>query len=99
MFKVKQFQDGIAFYIWVQPKSSRKELVGVKEDSLKIKVSASPEKGKANKECLNYLAKLFDVAKSQVTILSGKASRKKRIYITDLTPSDVYQILESFLKK
>jgi uncharacterized protein len=71
----------------VIPKSSKTELVDILKDeegnqTLKIKLKAVPEKGKANQELTKYLAKLFEVPKNKVTISSGKTSRTKLIKLT-----------------
>ena len=49
---------------------------------LKISVVSIPEKGKANKELIAYLAKYLKVAKSRFKIVSGETDRFKRICIT-----------------
>jgi uncharacterized protein (TIGR00251 family) len=66
----------------VVPKSSKTELVGVMQDgTYKIKVAATPEKGKANRALCEFLAKHFDVGVSQVQIISGETAHLKRIRI------------------
>ncbi len=48
---------------------------------LKISVISVPEKGKANKELIAYLAKNLKIAKSDVEILSGELDRYKKILL------------------
>jgi uncharacterized protein (TIGR00251 family) len=50
-------------------------------DVLKIKIKAPPDKGKANDELIDFLAKAFRVAKSDISILSGHTGRLKKIEI------------------
>ena len=50
-----------------------------KENFLKIHLKAAPEKGKANRELINFLANHFKVAKSQIEILKGLTSKNKMI--------------------
>ena len=50
---------------------------------LKINVVSVPEKGKANRELLAFLAKSLKVAKSQLEIISGETDRYKKILIRD----------------
>jgi uncharacterized protein (TIGR00251 family) len=58
-------------------------VAGYLEDgSLKVKITAPPEKGKANAELCTFLAKHFGVAPREVTILSGETSRRKRVRIS-----------------
>ncbi len=66
----------------VVPKSSRNEIVGPMADgTLKVKIAAAPEKGKANAELCAFLAKHYGVPKSAVTIVSGETSTLKRVRI------------------
>ncbi len=66
----------------VVPKSSRNEIVGLLPDgSLKIKVTAAPEKGRANLMICEYLAAEFGVPKRNVEILRGEASSHKQVRI------------------
>ncbi|MHB1699840.1 MAG: DUF167 domain-containing protein [Acidobacteriaceae bacterium] len=49
--------------------------------SLKIKVVAAPEKGKANEEVCAVLAAYLNVPKRNVEVVLGHASRQKRVRI------------------
>jgi uncharacterized protein (TIGR00251 family) len=67
----------------VVPKSSRNEIVQQQADgTLRIKVAAAPEKGKANAELCDFLAKEFGVAKSRVEVVAGQASPRKQVVIS-----------------
>ncbi|OGY43022.1 MAG: hypothetical protein A2729_05665 [Candidatus Buchananbacteria bacterium RIFCSPHIGHO2_01_FULL_39_14] len=63
----------------VIPRSSKTEIIEQKENFLKIHLKAAPEKGKANRELINFLANHFKVAKSQIEILKGLTSKNKMI--------------------
>lgn len=66
----------------IVPKSSRNEIVGLLADgSLKIKIAAVPEKGKANEELCAFLAAEFHVPKSAVSVVSGHTAPMKRVRI------------------
>ncbi len=66
----------------VVPKSSRSEVVGQMADgTLKVKVAAAPERGKANAELCALLARHFGVPRKNVIILSGETSPTKRLRI------------------
>jgi len=67
----------------VVPKSSRNEIVEQQADgTLRIKVAAAPEKGKANAELCDFLAKEFGVGRSRVEVVSGHASHRKCVVIS-----------------
>ncbi|MDP2624805.1 MAG: DUF167 domain-containing protein [Candidatus Peregrinibacteria bacterium] len=70
--------------IKVIPKSPKNELVDTMDDgTLKIRISAPPEKGKANKELIKFLSNHFDVPKEDISILSGKSDPLKLIKISE----------------
>jgi uncharacterized protein (TIGR00251 family) len=67
----------------VIPKSSRNEIVGILEDgSLKLKITAAPEKGKANAGVCELLAREFGVSRSGVAIVRGETSPVKHVVVT-----------------
>ncbi|MGA2881730.1 MAG: DUF167 domain-containing protein [Bryobacteraceae bacterium] len=72
------------FRVKVIPKSSKTELAGTLPDGTwKIKVAAAPEKGKANRALVEFLAEHLGVAKSRIRIVSGEASHLKRIHVDE----------------
>lgn len=75
-------QGSITLVLKVVPKASKDEIVGLLEDgSLKVKVTAPPDKGKANAAVCELLASGFGVAKRNVEILRGEASTNKQVRI------------------
>ena len=72
----------VTFGVKVIPKSSKDEIAGELPDGrVKVKVSAAPDKGKANAAVCALLAKEIGVPRSHVEILSGHASPLKRIRV------------------
>lgn len=64
----------------VTPKSPKTELTGELDDgTMKIRIAAPPEKGKANKELIKFLKNHFNTDK--ITIVSGKSTPLKLIRI------------------
>jgi uncharacterized protein (TIGR00251 family) len=67
----------------VIPKASKDEIADVLPDgTLKVKVTAAPDRGKANAAVCALLAKHFDVPKRNVEILRGETSHSKQVRIT-----------------
>lgn len=62
----------------VQPRASRDEWLGLQEDRFRVRVTAPPVDGQANTHLRAFLADMFGVAKSQVTLLAGETGRDKR---------------------
>ena len=69
----------------VLPRSSRNEIIAKQEDYYKVRLTAPPVEGKANKALLELLAKKLCIPKSKVEIISGKGSRLKSIRISGLS--------------
>jgi len=68
--------------IKVRPGAAKSEVKEILEDeTIKIAISAVPERGKANAELVNFLAKTFDVSKNNVKIISGKSEKIKLVKI------------------
>lgn len=62
----------------VIPRSARTEIAGTMADgTIKIRVAAPPEKGKANDELARFLASHFGV--SRVEIISGHTAALKMV--------------------
>jgi len=61
----------------VVPGSSRDEVVGWLGDSLKVKVKAPPEKGRANEAVLALLADRLGIDPSSIAVVSGHGSPAK----------------------
>jgi uncharacterized protein (TIGR00251 family) len=73
--------EEVILKVYVQPKSSKNEMVGPYRDGIKVKVTAPPIEGKANEAIIKFLAKEFKISPSSVEILKGHNSREKIIRI------------------
>jgi uncharacterized protein (TIGR00251 family) len=83
---VHSLRDGqVVFKVQVVPRSSRSEVVGEHNGSLRIKIAAPPVEGAANEELIRVLAKTFNVSRSAVTIVSGHSGKMKQISIEGRT--------------
>jgi uncharacterized protein (TIGR00251 family) len=65
----------------VVPGSSRDQIVGWLGDALKIKVTAPPEKGRANKAVVELLSMKLSVITDDIEVESGHSSPSKMIAI------------------
>ena len=68
------------------PKSSANELIGLRDRAddrqvLAIRVTAVPDKGKANKALIKLIAKSLAVPAGKVELLSGHSSRDKEVLV------------------
>ena len=85
---------GVTISVYVQPRASRNEVVGLQGDELKLRLTSPPVEGAANKLCREFLAKLLGVAKGQVSLVAGDKSRHKRLFVRGVTPEQARRILE-----
>jgi uncharacterized protein (TIGR00251 family) len=67
--------------ITLQPRASKDEICGIHGATLKIRITAPPVDGKANTHLCAFVAKICQVSKSAVSLISGAGSRQKRLRI------------------
>ena len=73
----------------VLPKSSRTEIIGIEGDTYKVKLTAPPVEGKANKALIELLARRLRIGKGRVEIISGGRTRLKTVRIYGLSQEEV----------
>ena len=61
---------------------------------LKLKITTPPEKGKANKNVIDFLAKKLGVKKQSIAIITGTSNPVKQICVTDIRPEDIRERLD-----
>ena len=86
-------QNSISIVVKIIPRSSKNEIVGWENNQLKIRVKEIAEKGKANDELIDFLAKILKLAKSNIIIVKGHFSRTKKIEIQNLSIEKAKTIL------
>jgi uncharacterized protein (TIGR00251 family) len=68
--------------------------VGELGDALKLALTAPPVDGKANEACIEFIADLLRLPRSEVTIASGQSSRNKVIRVTGITVPELQKRLQ-----
>ena len=81
--------------VWLQTKASKLCVDGVLGDALKVKVTAAPIEGKANKQLCRALAKWLQIPVAQVNLKSGQKSSQKLISVSGLKLDEVERRLLS----
>ena len=87
--------DAASLKIRVQPKASKNEILGFRGDTLRVRVTAPPEGGKANDAVVSLLAQTLGLARSRVQITRGHASRDKLVVVEDWDAADLRRRLET----
>jgi uncharacterized protein (TIGR00251 family) len=68
----------------VTPRSPRSEIAGQLSDgTLKVRIAAPPERGKANEELIGLLATHYGVPRDAISIISGHGAPLKLVKIDD----------------
>lgn len=69
----------------VSPGSGRTEIVGRYGDAWKVRVGVQPERGRANDAVLRLLSERLGLPVSELTLVSGAASRDKVVELRGLS--------------
>jgi uncharacterized protein (TIGR00251 family) len=75
----------------VVPGSSRDGVAGMLGEALKVRVSAPPEGGKANRRLCELLADKLGLPANGVVVLAGGTSARKTLGITGLSQAELNQ--------
>ncbi|MBS0271515.1 MAG: DUF167 domain-containing protein [Proteobacteria bacterium] len=72
--------------VHLTPKASRNKIEGWSLDAekkriLRVRVTAVPEDGKANKALIQLLSKTLHISKSRISLIRGETSRIKQLEI------------------
>ena len=84
MLALEPHSDGTILPVRAQPGARRNEIRGVQDGMLKVCVTQSPEKGKANKALVELLSKALRLKKSQIALIAGEASHHKRFLVSGI---------------
>lgn len=72
----------------VAPGARCSHVAGRLGDAWKVRVTAPPERGKANDEVVALLADTLAVPRGEITIVAGRASRDKLVQLSGITVAD-----------
>jgi uncharacterized protein (TIGR00251 family) len=87
--KISETKEGTVIEVFVKPTSAKFDLM-IDGDEILILCTEEPVKGRVNKELVKELSKLFH---SKVEIVSGFASKQKRLLIKGIGKSEVERLL------
>ncbi|GAB2181221.1 DUF167 family protein YggU [Denitratisoma sp. agr-D3] len=85
--------DGALLTLHIQPGAKTSAVAGLHGDALKIRLAAPPVDGKANAALLAFIATQLKLSKQQVSLVSGQASRAKRVLVTGIQGEEIRRIL------
>jgi uncharacterized protein len=87
--RLEPHPKGTILPVRAQPGARRNEIRGVQDGMLKVCVTQSPDKGKANKALVELLCKSLGLRKSQIELVAGETSHHKRFLVRGITSEDL----------
>jgi uncharacterized protein len=89
LIPIPESKASVTIAVKVYPRARKNAITGEPGDRLKLSLTAPPVDGKANRACVEFLAKLLKLPRSSVTIASGQTGRNKVIRVTGLSFEEV----------
>lgn len=91
---IQELDGGVVFAAKIVPGSSKTAACGLLDGMLKIKISAAPEKGKANQCLIEFLARQLGVKKNSISIISGAARAVKKMQVLGISAGQLLAKLD-----
>ena len=82
--------------IKVLPRSSKNQIIKLSDDSFKIKLTATPVDGEANKKLIAFLSKEWKIPKSKIEIVRGLTSKNKTVGIKEYDWNLLHRNIKDF---
>ena len=87
---ISESENNVVLHLQVKPNSKKQEIVvDLFDKKITIFVKAQPDKGKANKELLKFMAKILEKTTSDISIVAGQTSRDKTLLVKNYTKQNV----------
>ena len=99
MLALEPHSDGTILPVRAQPGARRNEIRGSQDGMLKVCVTQSPEKGKANKAVVEVLSKTLRLKKSQIELIAGATSHQKRFLVRGIEVKELASRIDSLEQK
>lgn len=75
--------------VWVQPAAACSEIVGLRDEALKIRIAAPAREGLANQALVEFLAEFLGLPKSQISIVRDEKTRDKILFLRGLKAEEL----------
>ncbi len=92
---IKETNNGLIATIKMSPNAKKNEIIKT-DTELKIKITAQPIDGKANKALIEFLSKTFKIPKTSISIIKGETSKEKTILLS-VTDKEKIENLKKYL--
>ena len=95
MIRYSQHGRTLTFAVRVIPRASRSEVCGEHDGALRVRITAPPVEGAANRELTRVLARAFRVSQQAVEIVAGASSKSKIVRIDGAKAATLEQLIQS----
>jgi uncharacterized protein (TIGR00251 family) len=92
-------RTGNRLEVKVTPSAGRNAITGWRGDVLQVKIAAAPEKGKANRELIDFLGRVLGVKKAHISIAKGETDRNKSIEIKGMNREEIIAKIQDTITK
>ena len=92
---IKETNNGLIATIKMSPNAKKNEIIKT-DTELKIKITAQPIDGNANKALIEFLSKTFKIPKTSISIIKGETSKEKTILLS-VTDKEKIENLKKYL--
>ena len=90
---------GAALAVRVTPRASRNEITEIQSDgTVKVRLTAPPVEGDANRALITFMAEVLGVAPSKLDIVAGTTGKDKLISVLDMDKDEVHRRLVAYLE-
>ena len=94
---IKQTSEGILVNIKIVPNSSKNDII-LEDEFVKVKITAQPIEGKANKALIEFLSKKFKIPKTSIEIVKGETNKEKTLLFKTTDEEKQSLIISSLTK-
>ena len=94
---IKQTDEGILVNLKIVPNTSKNGIV-LEDEFVKVKITAQPIEGKANKALVEFLSKEFKVPKTSIEIVKGETTKEKTVFFKISDEEKCKNIISCFTK-
>lgn len=89
MIRITVQGEGATFPVRVVPRASRNEIAGMQGEMLRVRLTAPPVEGAANKALVKLLAEVLKVPERDIEIVSGHTGRQKVVHVATLSAREL----------
>ena len=81
--------ETVRLSVRLTPRASREEIAGFEGETLRVRVTAPPVEGRANRALVRLLAKRLGLPRGAVRVVAGQTSRSKVVAIDGLDAAEL----------